>query len=188
MNEVTGAVREGSRGVTVWGIATIILGVLAVMSPYYAGEIVAIMVAILLIAAGLARLFYAFKAESFGKGVLTFLFGGLSILAGVIMLARPVLGMLSLTVVLIVYFLVDGISQIIGSFRLRPVKGWGWLLFSGILSVVLAILLWQQWPVSGVWAIGVLVGVHLIFAGWSMIAVGAVGEGVADEAEAAPRG
>jgi uncharacterized membrane protein HdeD (DUF308 family) len=57
------------------------------------------------------------------------------------------------------------------SFQLKPIKGWGWMLFNGLVTLLLGGLIWSQWPISGVWAIGTLLGIHLIFDGWSEIAV-----------------
>ena len=74
--------------------------------------------------------------------------------------------------VLIIYFLANGIGEIIAAFQVKPAQGWGFVLFSGIVSVILAFMIWNQWPLSGAWAIGVLVGIQLIFAGLTMITVG----------------
>lgn len=186
MSDASQAGRKGARSGTIFGIATLILGILCLVAPGISGVSVTILVAILLIAAGIARLFFAFQAKSLGKGALTFLFGGVSVLCGVIMIAKPVLGLASLTMVLAAYFVADGIVELIAAFKVKPVKGWGWMLFGGILSLVLAGMIVYEWPVSGLWAIGVLVGVRLIFAGWSMIALGTVGEAIVDEAERSP--
>ncbi len=183
MSKATQAAREGARTGTMFGIVTLILGILCIVAPGISGVSVTVMVAVLLIAAGLARLVFAFQADSFGKGVLIFLFGGVSVLCGVLMIARPVLGLASLTMILAAYFVADGIVDMIAAFKVKPVKGWGWMLFGGILSLVLAGMIIYEWPVSGLWAIGVLVGVRLIFAGWSMIALGTVGEAIVDESE-----
>ena len=90
-----------------------------------------------------------------------------------------------IAMVLIAYFFVDGIFSAIAAFQLRPAEGWGWLLASGVISVILAIMLWRQWPVSAVWLPGVLVGIKLIFSGMTMLmlgmAVGRVGKTI-DEA------
>jgi uncharacterized membrane protein HdeD (DUF308 family) len=69
------------------------------------------------------------------------------------------------------------------SFRLKPAKGWGWTLFSGIVTVLLGGLIWSEWPISGVWAIGTLLGIHLIFDGWSEIALASAAR--ADQADQA---
>lgn len=183
MSEVTRAMHDTSRTGTIYGIATIIFGVLAMFMPMVAGLTATTLVGVLLIAAGIARTIFAFKAESFGKGLLVFLFGGLSIFVGGVILVRPLVGLASLTMLLVGYFLVDGIFEIFAAFKVRGEKGWFWLVIGGIASVVLAYFIWRDWPVSGAWAIGILVGIRLIFAGWSMIALGAVGEAVTDEVE-----
>ena len=85
--------------------------------------------------------------------------------------------------VLLVYFLADGMFGIISGFQAKPVEGWGWMVVSGIASIALAYLLWSDWPVSGQYAVGILVGIRLIFTGWSMAMLGAVGDAVSDEIE-----
>ena len=181
MNEISDTVRDTSRLGTVWGIAVLILGVLALMMPLAFGLTTTLLTAILLIAAGIAQTIYAFNAGSFGKGLLQFLFGGISILGGIAMMAMPGVGLLTLTIAVIAYFLVDGISTIVAGFRLRPVKGWGWMLFSGIVSVVLAVMIYREFPAASAYIIGILVGIRMIFAGWSMILLGAEGEKASDD-------
>ncbi len=185
MTEVATAVARASRAGTVLGLAVVILGVLSIAAPVVPGLAVAMLVAILMIAAGIARLAWSFRAGSFGKGVLTFLLGGVMVLCGLVMLGRPLLNLASLTLVLVAYFLVDGVTDIVASVTAKPAQGWGWLLFDGIVTMLLAIFVWRQWPMSGTWAIGVLVGVRLLFAGFSMMALGGLGSAVARRAGAA---
>ncbi len=166
------AAKQGGGSMTIFGVVTIILGLIAMGAPLMAGKSVAILVGILLIAAGIARLVWSFQAESFGRGVLKFLLGGLTLLAGLMVLANPLFGLGMLTIMLAAYFIVDGIFEIVGAFQVKPAQGWGWLLFGGIVSLALGIMIWRQFPVSGVWAIGILVGVKLLFAGLSMIFLG----------------
>ena len=172
MNEMASSIQSASRRSTILGVITVILGLLAMGTPMISGLTVAVMVAILLIVAGLFRLVWAFGAESFGRGALTFVIGGLTLLVGVMVLVRPMLGLMSLTLLLAGYFLADGVFEIIASFQVKPAQGWGWLLFGGIVSVLLGWMIWSDWPVSGVWAIGVLVGIKLMFAGFEMIFLG----------------
>ncbi len=166
MNELA----QTSKNVNIWGWLILILGFLAIASPLVSGLAVAVMVAVLLIIAGLTRVIHAFQGGGFWTG----LFGVLATIAGLVMLGRPLLGLASLTVVLIVYFLAVGLSEISAAFQARPAQGWGVLLSSGIVSVVLALLIWSQWPLSGAWAIGVLVGIQLMFSGMTMLAIGSV--------------
>ncbi len=183
MGYISESVRGSSRAGTVWGFAVMIMGILAIMAPFLTGIGTTLLLAILVTAAGLMITVYAFKAGSFGKGLLQFLFGGITIVCGIFMFITPGLSMLSLTMVLLVYFLVDGIFGIISGFQAKPVEGWGWMVVSGIASIALACLLWSDWPVSGQYAVGILVGIRLIFAGWSIAMLGAVGDAVSDEIE-----
>jgi uncharacterized membrane protein HdeD (DUF308 family) len=77
------------------------------------------------------------------------------------------------------YLLADGISGAILAFHARPVKGWGWMLLSATLGVILGFMLIAEWPMSGLWAIGTLVGINLLFSGASMIAIGSAARGLA---------
>jgi uncharacterized membrane protein HdeD (DUF308 family) len=154
------------------GILTVIFGVLAIAAPFITGVAVAIFVGSLLVLTGIAQLVHAFKARMWGIGFWGSVIGLLSIAAGVYMMIRPGVGLAALTLLLAIYFLVDGISEIIAAFRIKPDQGWGWVLFNGIIAVLLGLMIWRQWPVSGAWAIGVLVGIHILITGWSMIILG----------------
>ena len=100
-------------------------------------------------------------------------------MAGVILTGRPGLGLATLTLLLGGYLVVDGISGAILAFHVRPEKGWGWMLFSAVMGVLLGFLLLREWPLSGLWAIGTLVGVNLLFAGFSFISVGSAARSLA---------
>lgn len=155
------------------GILTVIFGVLAVGAPLMTGIAVAVLVGFLLFFMGIARIVHAFKAQNWGTGIWGFLIGLLAVAAGLMTIFRPMAGLMSLTLFLAAYFLIDGICEIIAAFKIKPDQGWGWLLFNGIIAVLLGVMIWRQWPVSGAWAIGILVGVHILMSGWSMIILGA---------------
>ena len=174
--------RHSGVGMAV-GIFVVLAGVLALISPFVAGLSVAIAVGVLLVASGVSRLFLAFKMGSFGIGLLMFLLGALSIFVGGYMVARPGMALATLTIVLAVYFFVHGIFEIIWAFRLRPIKGWGWQAFSGIAALALGIMIWRQFPVSGVWAVGTLVGIHMIFGGSSVTSLCSAARSAAKEAQ-----
>jgi uncharacterized membrane protein HdeD (DUF308 family) len=93
--------------------------------------------------------------------------------------------MLTLTGILLAYFLVDGIFAVFAGIRGKGQPGWGWMIISGVASIVLAVILWGQWPISGAYTIGMLVGIRLIFTGWSIAMLGMVGTAVADAVEEA---
>lgn len=183
MSELSDIARLPARIGTGWGFAVMLLGVLAVMVPFVSGVAVTSFVAVLITAAGLTMTMYAFKAGSFGKGLLQFLFGGITIVCGVAMFVTPMLSMFTLTGVLMVYFVVDGGFSIYSGVKGRPAPGWGWVIISGIASIVLAVLLYREWPDSGTYAVGLLVGIRLIFAGWSIAMLGMLGDVTVDVAK-----
>jgi len=82
---------------------------------------------------------------------------------------NPLVGLASLTLALAVYLFVEGVLEFILSFRLRPLPGSGWLLFDGIITLILAIMIWKTWPSSSEWVIGTLVGISMLFSGISRL-------------------
>ena len=182
---VAHAVKKDSTMLLILGVLTVILGVFAMMAPGMTGMTVAVMVGILLIIAGVARGIFAFKAQSWGKGILAFLLGLLTLIVGFYMVTNPGVAVASLTLFLAAYFIVDGIFEIIWAFRLRPIKGWGWTLFSGIVALALGVMIWRQFPVSGIWAVGTLAGIHMIFGGSSVASVCGAARSAAKDASAA---
>lgn len=162
--------RHAGIGVAV-GVLVAIAGILALLAPLAAGLSIAIAVGLLLVLSGFSRLFLAFRMGSFGHGLLMLLIGVMSVVAGGYMVARPGMALATLTIVLAAYFIVDGVFQIIWAFRLRPIQGWGWTLFSGVVALALGVMIWRQFPVSGIWAVGTLAGINMIFGGSSVASV-----------------
>jgi len=154
------------------GIMTVIFGVIAIGSPLITGVAVAVFVGFLLLASGVARIVHALKSKQWGTGFWGTVIGLLGVAAGLLMIFRPLVGLMTMTLLIAFYFLVDGICEIIAAFKIKPDQGWGWVLFNGIIAVVLGLMIWRQWPVSGAWAIGVLVGIHILLTGWSMVILG----------------
>jgi uncharacterized membrane protein HdeD (DUF308 family) len=181
--EMLGTIKRHAGLGMALGIGIAIAGVLAIVSPMVAGLSVTIAVGVLLIVSGVSRLFLAFKMGSFGRGLLMFALGALTLVAGGYLVARPGMGLATLTLVLAAYLFVDGVFEIIYAFRLRPIKGWGWTLFSGIAALVLGIMIWRQFPVSGMWAVGTIAGVHMIFAGSSMASLSRAARSAAKDAQ-----
>ena len=168
--------REASKSGIAIGALLAVLGVLAMMAPLISGIAVTVLVGILMIAGGMMQTFFAFKAESFGKGVLVFLFGGLGVVAGVIILMTPQTSLAFLTMLVAAFFAASGITDIILGFKKRPDEGWGWLVFSGGLSVLLGLLIMAEWPFSGLWVIGFFVGLRMLVSGWVLMSLGRAGQ------------
>ena len=123
----------------------------------------------------------AFQAGSLGRGILKLLFGGLTIIIALVMFSEPGIALAKLTLFLGVYFIIDGIMVLAGSLSVKPQPGWGWMAFNGAVTLLLAWLILEGWPISGAWAIGILVGVRLLFSGMTMLALGSVGSQAAKE-------
>jgi uncharacterized membrane protein HdeD (DUF308 family) len=151
------------------GILMIILGVVAIGAPVVATIAVQFMLGWLLVISGIAEGMHAFMVQGW-RGFLFELLSALLYLGvGILLLVNPLEGALALTIVLAVFLLVEGIFKIIMALRVREHRGWGWLLASGIVSLILGALIWAQWPASGLWVIGLLVGIQLLFTGWALV-------------------
>ena len=162
-----GAVRKASGWSMFWGILMFICGILAISLPLASSIGIVIVLAWVILFAGIAHLFFAFQSHSIGGVLWQVLLAILYGIAGVYMLMNPLLGVLTLTLILAVFFLFEGILEIVLYFRIRRVPFAGWVLFDGIITLILGALIWAQWPSSAVWAIGTLVGISLIFSGIS---------------------
>jgi uncharacterized membrane protein HdeD (DUF308 family) len=108
--------------------------------------------------------------------------GLLAIIAGATVIAHPLFGLKFLTLLLIIFFVMDGIARSVLALQMRPTPGWGWQMFTGIVTLLLAAMIWRQWPVSGAWAIGVLVGVQILLVGWAHVALGLAARAATDSA------
>jgi len=179
------AIKSNARLAVIVGILMLICGFLAIGSPLVAGMSVTVVVGIMLIIGGISECFLAFKAGAFGKGLLIFVMGALTVVAGFYLFNQPVAGLAAITLFLAAYFVVTGISELIGAFQIRPAEGWGVMLFSGVITLLLGIMIWRQFPVSGAWAVGVLFGVKLIVSGWALIFIGRTVRGAVKDAAAA---
>ncbi len=165
-------IRKNAGLTVVSGIILLIAGLLAVMSPFVAGMSITIMVGAMLAVGGIGQCFLAFKAGAFGRGLMIFIVGVLMAIAGFYMMNQPVAGLAKLTIILMYYLLVTGALEISVAFQLKPAAGWGLELFNGIVTLLLGVMLWRQFPLSGAWAIGVLFGIKMIFSGWAFIFIG----------------
>ena len=150
-----------------WGILMVVCGILAISLPLASSIGIVILLAWLILFAGISHLIFAFHSHSVGgflwQVLLALIYGA----AGIYMLMNPLLGVLSVTLLLAVFLLVEGVLELALYFRIRRVRNAGWVLFDGIVTLILGILIWTHWPSSAVWVIGTLVGISLIFSGIS---------------------
>ena len=163
---------KSSNRTRMLGIATVVLGVLAITTPFVAGEAMLKVIGVLVTAAGVLRLIWAFAAPTPGKGFSKVVLGVLTAVAGLAILADPLLASGTLSILLAAYLLMDGIVEVIVAMTLEDKPGKGWLLIGGLVSVGLGCLMFFQYPLSGVHAIGVLLGIKLIMVGSAALALG----------------
>jgi uncharacterized membrane protein HdeD (DUF308 family) len=172
MNTSIGTIARGSIG---WSIGLsvfmILAGALAIVIPPVAGVAVLVAVGWLLIVSGAFHLVFAWHTRTTGGVIWELLLGALYIFTGVYALLHPVTGLASLTLLLAGYLFAEGVLELILSFRIRPMAGANWLLFDGVVTLILGILIWRTWPSSTEWVIGTLVGISMLFSGISRLSL-----------------
>jgi uncharacterized membrane protein HdeD (DUF308 family) len=170
-SRVTASLREHWVLFLLEGIVLLLLGAAAIVIPPLATLAVAIFFGWLLLISGIAGLvttFWARRAPGFGWSLFSAVIG---IIAGAVLIGWPVGGALSLTVVLVVFFIMEGIASIMFALdHRRELSGrWGWMLMSGIVDLVLGAIIFLGLPGTAAWAIGLMVGINLIFGGAALI-------------------
>jgi uncharacterized membrane protein HdeD (DUF308 family) len=176
----SGMVRQASTLAILWGVALIILGMLAVGSPFLAAVAVNAFIAWLLVLAGAVHLTVAFHTREAASLIWRVLVGLAYLFFGVYLIMHPALGVASLTLVLASLFLVEGILNIALFFQVRSIQGAAWLLIDGIITLLLGLMIYMQWPSSSAWAIGTLVGVSMIISGVTRVMLSLAVRKVAD--------
>jgi uncharacterized membrane protein HdeD (DUF308 family) len=156
--------------VLVQGIVMMVLGFLAVAEPNVATIAVGIFVGWLFFIGGIFRALSVWQSRGMPGFAWSLLTALLAIVLGLILIFRPLAGVLTLTMVLIAFFILEGITAIVLAVQHREhLSSWGWVLFSGIVDLLLAFLIWDGWPSSADWAIGLLVGINMLFFGLSLV-------------------
>jgi uncharacterized membrane protein HdeD (DUF308 family) len=161
--------RSASTSSILWGVLLIILGILAVGSPYVAAVAVNVAIAWLIVVAGVVHLIAAFYARSAGSLIWKILVGLAYAALGVYMIMKPAIGVASLTLLLSSLFLIEGVLAIVLFVQIRSIQGSSWILVDGVITLVLALLIYLQWPASSAWAIGTLVGASMFVSGVSRV-------------------
>lgn len=150
------------------GIVLLVLGLLAVVDSVTATVVSMLYIGWILVVAGIFFAVQAFRFRAHGHLFLHLLNAALALVIGAILVRNPVAAAVTLTLLLAAYFVVAGVFRIVSALSVR-VPGWGWGLLNGVITLILGIMVWSQWPVSGLWVIGLFVGIDLIVIGWSQI-------------------
>jgi uncharacterized membrane protein HdeD (DUF308 family) len=156
-----------------WSIVMAVLltlaGIAAILVPIVSGIAITLIVGWFFAIAGVLHLLFASRTHTTSGILFEILLGFLYLFAGIYLLFHPLFGLVSLTFFLAWYFLLKGFVEIVHFFRLQPRHGSWWLLFDGLVSIVLALMIWRSWPSSSVWVLGTLVGISLFLTGFSRL-------------------
>ena len=167
-----------------------LIGILAIALPVVTGLSVTVALGALLVLSGIVHGAHSITTRGWKGSMWQLVVGVVSLVAGLFVLANPVVALASLTILLVAYLFVDGIAELWMGVRMAGEPGRGTIVASGVLSLVLAAMLWAGFPADAAWAIGLIVGVSLLITGISMAAVAFAGRGDAKAAPSAtePRG
>ena len=160
------------RGVLwVTGVAAIVIGTFALIYPLAASIGVSLAIGAMLAVLGVVELARAFRMRRTRRVVAAALFGGLAVIAGLVLMFLPETGVISLTILLIAYLLAGGVLRLISAWQARQARGAIWLAVSGVLSLALGIILWVALPGAALWALGLIFGIDVIVFGFAQIAL-----------------
>jgi uncharacterized membrane protein HdeD (DUF308 family) len=174
-------VSQNSAFLVILGIMLAMIGAIAMAAPLAAGIAVEMFVGVMMLSRGAMQLYYGIKVRHWGHrfgsymGLGSIAMALLCVAVGVLLLINPIAGLRFLTLLLAVYLVLMGGFEILHSIELSAVRGWGFVMLSGAISVALGVLIWRQWPLSGHWAMGVMVGASFIASAASMVMLGLAG-------------
>ena len=150
-------------------VGMMILGVFAIVAPFAATFALEQLAGVAFAVGGIILVIHAFRWRISERFFFSLILGILYFAFGIFLLAYPLTGMLSLTIALGAFFFVAGVLKIINAFRIRPSSTWGWVLFSGLISLFLSFLIMAGMPLTALWAVGLIVGIDLLFSGLAML-------------------
>lgn len=164
--------KQNSNWYLALGISLTLLGFLAIAYAALATIFSVIWFGALLISIGVFQIIKCFKICKWGNFLIQIILSSIYIAAGAFIIFYPAVNALSLTLLLAIFFFISGIFKIFFAIS-RELPHKGWLIFNGVLTALIGFLIWQQWPYSGLWAIGILVGIDAIFTGftWTVLAL-----------------
>lgn len=148
------------------GIILIILGFVAILSPIYTTIAIALLLGIVLLVGGIIYMIFAWAAE---RRALTFLSGLLFLIIGILLLAFPEGGLVAISVLFTAFLIVDGIFRLLAGIMMRPESGWGWMIFIGLLGILLGALIIAGPQYSAAWVLGFIVGLYVFITGWYVL-------------------
>lgn len=166
------ALQNQGRTLMVVGGILAVLGIGAILFPFFSSLTIGLFFGAALTFAGFAHVAHAFSAPGWKGALGEILLAVVFLVAGLVMLVNPILTLATLTVVIISYFLIEGLVLFYFAWALRSERGWIWSAVAGVISLALAGLLFAGFPATAAWALGLLFGINLLVTGVSMVVVG----------------
>ena len=153
------------------GVVLVIGGTLAILLPVASTLATSLFLGAILFVAGIMQVLHAFQVKSWGGFFWDLIVGLIQIGGGVIVYTNPFAGAITITVLIAAIFAAQGIVQTLMAFKVRPHDGWGWLLASGLIALIVAVMLAMRFPAASLTAPGILAGISILFSGWSYIMI-----------------
>ena len=155
----------------VWAILLIVFGFLAISLPLATSFGVVVVIAWLIVFSGGFQFIHAFQSKGAGGVLWKVLVAILYLIAGIYFLMNPVIGVAGFTLALAIFFVAEGLFDLVAYFQSRKAGGSVWILLDGIITLILGLLVWRQWPSSSLWVIGTLVGISMIMTGMTRLMI-----------------
>ena len=153
------------------GIFFIFLGLCAIVVPQFFTVAIVVFLGWILLFGGIVHVSRAFVFPDMpGFGWWLFM-GVLQVIVGYLFITKPVAGALTLTMLMTVFFALEGVAKISLALMMRPLANWGFILFSGITALVFALIIWISWSESAQWLLGLFLGINMVFLGWSLVKI-----------------
>jgi uncharacterized membrane protein HdeD (DUF308 family) len=153
------------------GVVLIVLGAIALGASVFVTLASMLLIGWLLIAGGVLEVIHAFACKEWSGFFIDLLSGLLYVAVGFMIVANPEISAISLTLLIALFLIFGGTFKIAVAITSRY-QHWGWLLLSGVVTLALGIMIWRQWPLSGLWVVGLFVGIDMILNGWSLVMLG----------------
>jgi uncharacterized membrane protein HdeD (DUF308 family) len=179
--EILAAIRSHWRFLLLEGGVIMILGLLALALPNVFTVATELFIGWIFLVAGILRTLVTLRSSRVPGFWLSLATGILAAVLGAVLILQPTQGVLTLTLVLLAFFILEGFASIVVSYQFRRLLPWGWPLTTGVLDLLLAYLIWRGWPSTAMWAIGLLVGINMLCIGLSLMMVALAARNVGEQ-------
>ena len=166
-----GLSNPGSGMSIVWAILLIVFGFLAILLPRATSFGVVVVIAWLIVFSGGFQFIHAFQSKGAGSILWKVLVAILYLIVGIYFLMNPLIGIAGFTLALAIFFVAEGVMDLVAYSQNRNAGGSGWILVDGIITLILGLLVWRQWPSRSLWVIGTLAGISMIMTGTTRLMI-----------------